>query len=395
MYSIVTQKYITDQPWIKPLQQRLKELNQYKHEGYNIAMYLYEYPDNSTFRYRVYNISQALELSLEWKSVYFYKSELEIIKNYLDKISILILARFRWNFDVQKIIDQAKEMSIKIIFEVDDMIYNIEYLPIITNTLSVNMSNEADYDYWFAYISRMNATAKKCDAVLTTNDFLAEKMSKDLAVKSYVISNFTNRVQENISNAYYLQKQEQCSSGKFVIGYFSGTPSHINDFLVVAPELKKLLEKYQDITLRIVGFMTMPDYMHDLEQSGRIERLPLVNYLDLQAEIAKVDVNIAPLVNNDFSNCKSELKFFEASIVGTVTCATPSYTFRNAIIDGKNGYLCERGEWFGRLEELYKNRKHNNEELLSAAREYCIKMYSYFNKTTDIEETFQKILMDN
>ena len=393
MYNIEPQKYITDQPWIKPLHQRLRELNQYKYEGYNIAMYLYEYPDNSTFRYRVYNMCQALELSLEWKGVYFYKSELEVIKGYLDKINILILARFRWDFNIQKIIDQAREKGIKTVFEVDDMIYSTEYLPIIANTLSVSMGNEADYDYWFAYISRMNETAKKCDAMLTTNSFLADKMCKDLGVKAYVISNFTNRIQESISNAYYMQKQEQCSSEKFVIGYFSGTPSHINDFLVVAPELKKLLEKYQDIVLRIVGFMTLPDYLHDLEESGRIERLALVNYLDLQKEIAKVDVNIAPLVNNDFSNCKSELKFFEASIVGTVTCATPSYTFRNAITDERTGYLCERGKWYDRLEELYENRKHNNEEMVSAAREYCKKTYSYCNKTADIEKVFDEMLI--
>ena len=76
----------------------------------------------------------------------------------------------------------------------------------------------------------------------------------------------------------------------------------------------------------------------------------------MQREQAKVDINIVPLVNNEFSNCKSELKYFETAIVGTPTCATPSFTYSSAIENGENGYLCEKGEWLRAFEKLY-NRK--------------------------------------
>ena len=64
--------------------------------------------------------------------------------------------------------------------------------------------------------------------------------------------------------------------------------------------------------------------LDELSAMGRVVREPFVDFIELQRKIAEVDVNLVPLVNNEFSNCKSELKFYEASIVGTVTCAAPS-----------------------------------------------------------------------
>jgi glycosyltransferase involved in cell wall biosynthesis len=393
MYRLKSQEYINESPWLIPFSQRISKIFAAKNKQLKVALYLYEAPDTSTFRYRVYNVCQSLELSFYWRGVYFYQDELKSIYKYLDKVDLLVVVRFRWTFELDMIINLAKEKGIKVVFDIDDMVYNLEYLPIIVNTLSVNMESHADYDWWFAYISRINKTAMMCDAVITTNAFLAQKMEKDLHVKGYIIQNFINRFQEEISDNYFAQKAGMYSCEKFVIGYFSGTPSHINDFLAVAPELKALLEAYGDITLKLVGFMELPNYMLPLEDMGSIERVPLVNFLDLQKEIAGADVNIVPLVNNEFSNCKSELKFFEASMVGTVTCATPSYIFRETIKHGENGYLCERGKWFNALENLYFMWKKNyNTEVVKKARAYCKEHYVYNNQTTNIENVFNNII---
>lgn len=391
MYHIKPEEMFNDQPWLKSYSQRVRSIYDAKKCGLKVVMYLYEAADTSTFRYRVYNMCQSLEVSLNWRGVYFYNNELENVKQYLDDVDLLVVARFRWCFELEEFIDLAKGKDIKVAFEIDDMVYNTKYIPIIVNTLSVGMSNQEDYNYWFAYTSRLKATALKCDAIITTNDFLAEKMHEDLNIDAYVLQNFINRQQEEISERYYQQKAGMYYGDKFVIGYFSGTPSHINDFMVVAPEIKKLLERYEDIVLRIVGFMEMPDSMIDLEERGRIERVPLVNFLELQKEIAEVDVNIAPLVNNEFSNCKSELKFFEAAIVGTITCATPSNTFKNSIQDGVTGYLCERGKWFQTLEQLYLNRKSNSSNIIKDAKKYCIDRYAYYNQTANIESVLNQI----
>src|SRR3954464_11452487 len=52
-----------------------------------------------------------------------------------------------------------------------------------------------------------------------------------------------------------------------------------------------------------------------------------------------------PLQYNTFTDCKSELKYFEAAAVGTVSIASPSHTYSRAIRDGDTGYLARSYEW--------------------------------------------------
>ena len=117
----------------------------------------------------------------------------------------------------------------------------------------------------------------------------------------------------------------------------------------VAP-VESPLGKYTKLNEMSCGKDTMTGHW---EMMGLHVTKPFQTFTDLQVEQAKVDLNIVPLVNNQFSNCKSELKYFETAIVGTITCATPTYTYRQAITHGDNGYLCEAGEWLPVFEKIY------------------------------------------
>lgn len=394
MYSIKPYEYMINEPWMKPLQIRVNSLIEAKKSDLKVVVYLYENPDTSTFRYRVYNVCQALEISLEWRGIFFYKEELKTVEKYLKDISLIIIVRFRWSFEIDRLTKVAKNRGIPVVFDIDDMVYNPDYLPAIVNTLSVNMASDMDYDYWFAYTSRLNMMARLCDAYITTNGYLADKLCRDLNKKSYIIQNFFNVAQEEVSNNYYAQKQKMYSDSLFTIGYFSGTPSHINDFLAVSTEISDFLYKYGDTRLCIVGFMELPACFKNWEQNGRVIRKDLVDFLELQRLIAEVDVNIAPLVNNDFSNCKSELKYFEASIVGTITCATPSWIYKNVIKNGVNGFLCEKGQWYRTLERLYLNKELCSGEIVENAYRECLDKYAYVNQTRHIENVFNLILQE-
>ena len=127
------------------------------------------------------------------------------------------------------------------------------------------------------------------------------------------------------------------------IGYFSGSPSHARDFRVAAPAIARLLKRDRRVTLRIVGFLELGDEFSGL--ADQIQLFALHDFMNLQRLIAEVEINIAPLQDNVFTNSKSELKFFEAGICGTPTVATPTFTFRNAIRDGDNGFLALAHEW--------------------------------------------------
>ncbi len=393
MYVISRESYIRENPWDIPFEDRLRRLMEYKKLRQKTVVYLYELADTSTFRYRVYNMCQSLECGAEWKGTYFFANDLERLKEYMGLIDNIIVVRFRWTLPLENFLADARRQGIHIGFDVDDMVYTTKYISLITNTLSVCM-NEDRYDYWFSYTARLEATLKLCDYVVTTNKYLADFLKKDTRKKCCIAPNFYNRIQAAVSESYFQQKEIQRSSGKFVIGYFSGTPSHINDFLLVAPELISLLDEYEDMVLRIVGFMELPPVLNDYVNRGRIERIPLQNFIELQALMAEVDVSIVPLVNNEFSNCKSELKFYEAGIVGTITCATPSYTFRNIIEDGKNGFLCEIGQWYDIIKKIYLAKDSEKERIIKNAKKTSEKHYAHYNQTEYLEKMMNEIMED-
>lgn len=375
---------VNSEPWNIDFWERLKRIQ--NNSGKKRVVYIYEKADTSTFRYRVYNMCQALDSSKDFVGSYFFEYELDQISEYLGTIDILVIVRTRWTIEIDAFIQKAKNKRIPVLFDIDDLVFNIEKLPIVMNTLNVQFEDPGSYNFWFAYASRLWIMGKICDATIGTNKYICDRLSNYYKKPSYVVNNFLNQEQIEISDKLYQSKIGEKSKKRksFRIGYFSGTPSHINDFKKVAPEIGSLLTKYQNMTLEVVGFMEFPDFLQKFVKKGQITHSPLVDFLTLQEKISQSDVNIIPLVENEFTNCKSELKFFEAAIVGTVTCATPTYVYKNNIQNEQTGFLCVEGLWCHTIEKIYKNEIDKN--LIKNAREYCINKYSPRAQLASIEK---------
>ncbi len=93
------------------------------------------------------------------------------------------------------------------------------------------------------------------------------------------------------------------------------------------------------------------------EMSGlepHIEWRRFVKFDDVPLEVARFDINLAPLEDgNPFVEAKSELKFFEAALCGVPTIASPSGPFKRAINPGITGYLASsQADWAEHLEIL-------------------------------------------
>lgn len=362
------------EPWKKPFSERIKSFYQMKMQGKKVAVLLYRWADTSTFRYRCYNVVQTLEKSSEWGAVYFFEKEYDQVQDLLNQIDLLVLTRVKWTLSLDWLVSKAKSAGIPVLFDVDDRVFDLNAVKQLTNTLAVDFDNEAAYDFWFADIGRIQQAASLAEGFITTNNYLGRALTEKFGHPYQLIENSLNQEQLKVSQLLLEQKSTALNDGHFTIGYFSGTPSHINDFLEIYKELLSLLKKYSDIRLAVVGFMEFPPEMQPFIKKGQITFTPLVDFLELQRLIASVDVNIVPLVNNTFTNCKSELKFFEAAVVDTVTVATPIYSYATAIKDGENGFLCNPGQWYSVLENLYL-QKFNAKEICRCAREYALQKY--------------------
>ncbi len=375
-------------PWEIPLSDRISYMLQ--KDDRKLCVIVYEQADTSTFRYRGYNIYQVMKESSSWKTVYFFLDELESILFHLNQIDIIVLSRTRWSQKIQRFIDKVKDSETKFLFDTDDCVFDLNRLPILMNTLNV-AEHEPDYDYWFSYVSRIGFVAEQADGYISTNPFLGNVLKTKYNKESYVIPNFLNKEQISFSEQCLALKSKTKPDSKFVIGYFSGTPSHYNDFMIVYNDVMDLMKRYSDIYLHIVGFMELTEEMRPFVKAGRLKQIPLVDFITLQKLVAEVDVNIVPLEVNEFTNCKSELKFFEAAIVDMVTCASPNYTYKHAIEDGVNGFLCSQTEWYDTLKRIYL-KQIDTEAIIKNAHTDVMNRYFGKNARQLIENVYNSVL---
>lgn len=329
------------------------------------VLYVVEDKKSAQFRYRVENLVEAFLGHKNWRVEYVLKMELSSLG--LGEYSLVVIARQTAKDEVLlKLIKRAHKKGLKVLFDLDDLVFDYRDLKLVFNSVQ-----EKNIFYWAGYFWGIRRIAKKVDGFLCTNDYLGNKLRRSFGKPYKVIPNSLNEKQVDVSGK--ILKRKETREG-FTIGYFSGSPTHMRDFRLVETELRRFLKVHEDAVLKVVGYMEFSGDMKELIDEGRVEIVEKVDYLKLLELIAEVDVNIAPLIVNDFTNCKSELKFFEAAVVETTTIASLTYTFKKAIRDGENGFLAQPGEWYGKLEYLYKYPVENK-KIAKRAREYALKHY--------------------
>jgi glycosyltransferase involved in cell wall biosynthesis len=369
-------------PWKSSYEERLFALQK---GDYRIAYY-YETPDNSTFRYRIYNMIQALEASnRSISAAYFTLAEIDAMEKIVNLIDVLVVCRVRYSDKLNYIITKARNNGKLVFFDIDDLVFNLSYVHLVLDTLDQDLSHPQVWDFWYAYIGRMGATLNLCDRAITTNEYLAARIGSFFKRPVSVIPNFLNKEQMEISERIFLEKKSRRfeRNGQVHLGYFSGTPTHNKDLDVMSDALVSLMEENERIILRVVGFMDMKERFEKFK--SRIENYPLQNFVNLQRLIGETEINLIPLQDNEFTNCKSELKYFEAGIVGTVSIASPVFTYSKAINDGENAYLANSFEWYEKLKKLV-NMSESYQHMAEKAFKDAEQKYAWYNQISLLEQ---------
>lgn len=375
-------------PWSIDLEARVSELKTAKKSGKKIAVIIYSDKDlYSSFRYRAYNIYEATkDYSKKWQLIFFFENELTELKKQLKNVDLLIFGRLeRWQLQYDSLAIAAREYGAKIVFDLDDCICGTKY---IRNMFNVVAPDTVDQDYWINKSAHMEMISQLADGFIATNEYLGKILSDSHDKKPYrVIPNFLNQAQIKASEEILSRDYIKTKNDTFTIGYFSGSHTHATDFEVIYPELIQLLENQPNFKLKIVGMLPLPHSAEALVKNGQIEFIKLVDFLTLQRLLASVDVNVAPLADNVFTNCKSELKFFEAALMKTPTIASPTFIFKKAIKNNKTGLLCRPGEWTDAILKIY-NDKDFAKAISNEAYAYTLETYHPEKVVKQIEDAY-------
>jgi glycosyltransferase involved in cell wall biosynthesis len=340
-------------PWNIPLNQRIKALAR----GKRRVAYFFEAPNNSSFRYRAYNMVQTLNDGErpDLSASYFFLDDLFLVDEIADLADVLVICRSRYCHRVNLLVMKFRVRGKRILFDVDDLVFDVRYAHLIISTLGQDTEDQQTWDYWFSYLSRMGEALRLCDGAITTNEYLAARITQFSGLPVSVVPNFINKEQLTLSEALVRNKTESgfARDGKICLGYFSGSPSHNLDFALVTPALERVLETNPLVQLMVVGYI---DAGPSLKRFGRrIKYEPFQDYVNLQRLVSSVEFNLMPLQSNVFTHCKSELKYFEAAIVGTLSIASPSHTYAAAISHIENGYIARAHQWTSVIQEAIDN----------------------------------------
>lgn len=366
-------------PWAVPASERRRWL-----AGGDLRIaYIYENEDSATFRYRVFNMVEALRASPEAgaSASWFTRMDFQTDRSFVDDCDVLVICRTRYDAAVGALIERAKSRDVAVLFDLDDLLVESKYVHYIMDVLGVDTSDERNWDYWYAYTGRLGATLDLCDASIVTTEPLADHMRKRTSGKPCaVVPNFMNRLQTEVSSS--LRERKKTNSyrrdGTVTLGYLSGSPTHVRDFDVALPAMIELLERDPTVRLRLVGPMDLRQGLDHYQD--RIERVAFQDYLNLQRVVAQCEFCVVPLFDNDFSQCKSDLKFFEAAAVECPIVVSALPVYQEIVSDGVAGLLAEPHEWHEKLATAVRLASAERESYLTmaaAARDLSIERYSW------------------
>lgn len=315
-------------------------------------LYIIGCNEGESKRYRVFNLMEALnELGIE--SDWHYEIHEQIYNHdYLKKYDIAILFRCGWSQRLERLIGLLKQIEIPVVFDIDDLVFDTD----IADQIAVYQTmDENQKQAYLNGVKMVNQVLQMCDYATASTNYLCDYINKKYAKPTFMIPNGINREQIEISRTLMPYQ----GSIRY-IGYFSGTNTHQKDFGAAAAALTRILDKYPDVYLKIVGFLDAESYFPN--HKNRIIARPFMDWREMLVETANLYLNLAPLdINSPYSHAKSQLKYFEAALCGVPTVCSLTEPFVDVIESGKNGYLAEgEEEWFAAMDAMLADPELRN-----------------------------------
>lgn len=254
---------------------------------------------------------------------------------------LLFLYRVPETVATRALLEAAGDLGLPRIACIDDLIFvdDPRCLP------DLDSLTPAERDEWRAGVRRYRATIARCDAFVAPTEPLV-RMADGLGWRAHLHRNSVSPAELELGRrARDAAAAARDARGGPVLGYFSGTPSHDDDFASIARALRDVLVAEPSARLLLVGPLALPTELDGL--ADRIDRRATVAWDALPELVASVDVSLAPLLaERPFAAAKGEIKYLEAAAAGVPVVATATAAYRHAIHDGENGLLATtQDEW--------------------------------------------------
>jgi hypothetical protein len=246
-------------------------------------------------------------------------------------------------------IAECERLGVKTLYDIDDPIFsrqvyarndNLDYLKVAEKKGLLDSSA--------LFLTAM----RRCEMLIGSTPQICDLMTRESGKAAYLWRNLIDS--ETLQAARQALSMPERASDALVIGYASGSRAHEADFRIIEPVLAEIMARHTNVELYILGYLELPPALK--QYNARITRRKFTDSAGYMSDLAAVDINIVPLLNNEFNDCKSAIRFMEASLLGIPTIATAVGDFKHIVVHRETGLLAEQDtDWREYIELLLRD----------------------------------------
>jgi glycosyltransferase involved in cell wall biosynthesis/tetratricopeptide (TPR) repeat protein len=340
---------------------------------------------------RLYRIDQKIEqLRMSGYSVtaFDFRKDIYEFMSSMINFQAVIFYRVPANFDVIVATRKAEEAGLVTFYEIDDLIFDAREYPSSLESYGGLLSAE-EYRGLKLGVPLFAFAMSLCSYGIASTSALAEAMRG--FVKTGTV--FIHRNGLGAAHMQQISRSPGRPSGERVtIFYGSGTKAHKEDFQeLVEPALVEMVQRYGDkISIVLAGHIARSPLLLSIKKN--------VTYVDPVWDVEQywrmlsiADINLAVLKPGYAADCKSEIKWLEAAMLGIPSVVSETATLKEVVVHDVTGILCKtKDEWVEALDRLICSPA-TRRKIGDAAKQHVLTAYSVPSMANNIKNILDTV----
>jgi len=285
--------------------------------------------------------------SMDDDKYYIDCAEIGVIYDYLLEYDTIVVQRLH-TWGEYYVIEKLKRLGKRVIYDIDDDIFNIPSSNPATHLLGQDQQEAA------------KAIMELVDVITTPSEVIKKRFG--FADKTVVIPNAIDLADGYpvLSGVDATDIHKVTSPDKWRRILWQGSPTHAEDWFECAEAIDIIMENNEDVRCVILGFLppVLKSFIEDDMRpwwDGRVEFAyfeDIATYIHMCKHL-RADIGIAPLQSSLFNTAKSSLKWMEYAAMCMPCVASNVTPYKEVIENGVDGFLASTSEeWIEILQTL-------------------------------------------
>lgn len=249
----------------------------------------------------------------------------------------------------------TRERGIPLVFEIDDLLFDSGVM-LAGHMAFLDQLPAERQQRWILDASLYRQALAACDACVVTTGALAAAAGA-VVPRVLIVPNGIDAQMIAAADAARVSPKPSAGDGCLRLGFAAGTPTHHRDFTTIAPFVARLLGRRPDVRLVVVGHLDVGAIADLTPCLRQIEVRSAVPLPALHEELARFDINLAPLeTGNPFCEAKSAIRCTAAALVACPSVVAATGALIESIVEGETGFVARDGAtWTAAVEALLDN----------------------------------------